>query len=488
MNRFFAAIIPWNTLRQRIFTVILGVVILSQAVFLAEIFIQRGNLEDRRKRTAASFERYIFSVINGKDMSILEYPLQFYNTNGPQLWIERLDGTVVTGVPVAGFTYAEREALPPPMTPMPHIRIWQAILDWETGPDSRVELLVAPINLKEGQFLFCFVYSNHMSPFFYNYFPWGLLILLLTGIILSFIFANHLTKPLRQLQDGVLGINGDNLADPLPVDSPGEIADVTRAVNSLKSSLAQHMRGMHELMANVSHEIRSPLTRMNLAAACIDEGIHGAYKHIEGANHASLMACADPLALALKYASYLKEDLAHMEKIVSNTLLSSRLDLWKEVNLHPIDFSRLCNEAVDGYTLIAQEKELQLASNIDKGIFILADETLIRQVVFNLLDNAITYCNGRPQINIRLEAGAKVVKLSVENPCLPMQEEKMQRIFEPFYRAGRKDGTGVGLGLSLVNKIIRLHGGKLSARYAEEVLRIDAFFNSHFTGCADEAA
>lgn len=146
---------------------------MGQTIFFIESFILGNTIEERRAHLAEICERDIFAIVNGRDLSFMEYPLRFHNGNGPQLWIESPDGVVVAGVPVSGFTYAERALLPAPVYPKPHIRVWQAVLDWETGPKSNVELLVAPINLQEGDFYFCYVYPGMQSPFSYTYFPWG---------------------------------------------------------------------------------------------------------------------------------------------------------------------------------------------------------------------------------------------------------------------------------------------------------------------------
>lgn len=301
------------------------------------------------------------------------------------------------------------------------------------------------------------------------------------GIVLSFLFAQHLTKPLRQLQAGVLNITEDNLADPLPVTNLKEIADVTHAVNTLKISLAQHVRSMQELMANVSHEMRTPLTRMSLAVACLDEGVKSIYTKCEEKKHGELTACSESLSLVSKYSAYLKEDLEHIEKVVGSILLSNKLDLWQEMNLIPFDISHLCDDVISIHKLVAQEKQMQIATDIDERIILPADETLIRRVFFNVLDNAIRYSSSGSEIRMELKRkrGGKAACFFVENACPPIQEEVLQRIFEPFYRARQQDEYGVGLGLYLVKKIIRLHGGHVHAKYKDGFFQICIQFSLH---------
>jgi two-component system phosphate regulon sensor histidine kinase PhoR len=272
----------------------------------------------------------------------------------------------------------------------------------------------------------------------------------------------------------VLAINRDNLAEPLPMRNPVEVADVTHAINKLKTSLALHVQNMQELMANVSHEIRSPLMRLLIASTFIEEGLLDAQKHIW--NNPSSEKGIDKQELAAKYLYYLKEDLKHMEKIVESTLLSSKLDLQGEENFASLNLSRLCQNAFDAQNMLLADKNLKISAMVDEGITMTANETLLRQMIFNLLDNAFKYCMENSCITAGLSQRDGQVIFYVTNPCPPLGEEKILRLFEPFYRAGKNDRGGVGLGLSLVKKIVTLHGGAVHAEYTGGTLRTEVVF------------
>jgi signal transduction histidine kinase len=351
-----------------------------------------------------------------------------------------------------------------------------------------VELIVAPIYLKEGNFYYCYVYYAGRPAFFYSSFPFGLGILLITGAALSFAFAYYLAKPLRLLQTEVLAINNENLSDPLTVRNPVEVADVTCAINQLKSSLSQHIQSVHELMANVSHEMRSPLMRLTLAATFIEDGLNDARnrKQIKQKNGNARLQTdgrqnndeyVDKQALAAKYLVYLKEDLTHMEKIVDTTLLSSKLDLQAEKDFVDLDFSRLCRDALGAQSMLAADKNLQMQVFVEDGVVMHADETLMRQVVFNLLDNAVKYSTQGSSISAGLKREDDRIVFCVENACPQLSEEKITRLFEPFYRAGKIGGTGVGLGLSLVKKIVTLHDGRVNAEHTGTALSVNVIFS-----------
>ncbi len=481
-----------SSLRQRIFIVIMLVVLLSQAAFIIELFIEKSSLEERRARIAKSVISNILPGVNGRELKVFDYLLPQYNNTAPHLWVERPDGGIAAGAPAKGLSHAERLLLEEPLSPLPDTRVWLTTTDWVTGPDSKVELLMVPLSMAEGAFNLCFVYSGNSPRFLNRYFPLGLVVVLLIGAGLSFALAHHLVKPLRQLRSGVLAITSDNLDQPLPVHSPNEIADVTRSVNALKYSLAQYNRSMHELMANVSHEMRSPLMRMTFAADFIDAGLRSAANRLEEAQKRGFAAAVpesaecpegglaqDSQAMAAKYLGYLKEDLAHMEKIVESSLLSSSLDIQKHGEWPLLDFSRLCRETLVLQARLAESGGRIFTSGIEDGVAIAADGTLLRQVVLNLVDNAVKYSRGEGNITVGLRKCASGrVAFYVENPCPPFAEEVLRRMFEPFYRAGQGGGKGVGLGLSIVEKIVRLHSGEVGASHNGSVLRVEALFQA----------
>ena len=486
-----------SRLWQRIFIYTLLLVLLSQAITFGLVYLEMDSRETRRDNMAAFIHDIILENLNGRAADDAKLYLDYCNGNGPQLWFERPDGTVLSGVPVAGLTRKDRENLRSVPSRWPNIRVWEAEgLAWETGPSEPLGLLVAEFNFREGPVVLCYTYWNGRFPHVEDFFYQGLTALLLLGGVLSFWMARHVSTPLRRLQQEVSGIGGSTLDRQVTVQGTGEVADVASAVNHLTGTLSRHIRGMHELVANISHELRSPLTRMDFATTFVEQGLEEAHLLLasaEAGQGGALLPQPDPqrksaarLALAGKHMRYLREELEHMEKLIGTTLFSCKLDLQQPQDHAPLDLSRLVRDTAASHAPLLEGSGFVFICEITDELHISGDASLIRQMVSNLVDNAFKYTEPSgtirlsvswavPQAAARAEAlpvpaSVKEIAVAHKQACLrvdnihpPLAGAVLDRLFDPFYRGGVATGNGVGLGLSLVQKIVALHSGTAKA-------------------------
>ena len=259
------------------------------------------------------------------------------------------------------------------------------------------------------------------------------MLIVVVGVgLTAFPVAARLTRRLEALRSGVERWGAGGLS--LRVDDHGddEVAAVARAFNAAAARIEQLVNAQKALLANASHEVRSPLARLRVAVE---------------------LWLADPRPDL--HAEILR-DLAESEQLVDEILLASRLD-------H--DGARAAPAArVDLLGLAAEEAarlDAGAASVADDGdpVEIDGDATLLRRLIRNLLENAARH--GRPPFRVavtRREGGARIVVSDCGEGIAPAERE---RVFEPFYRpAGRSESAGGwGLGLSLVRQIARRHGG-----------------------------
>ncbi|MCP4677106.1 MAG: HAMP domain-containing histidine kinase, partial [Deltaproteobacteria bacterium] len=209
-----------------------------------------------------------------------------------------------------------------------------------------------------------------------------------------------------------------------------------------------------ELLANVSHEIRSPLARINVALElCAEEGSTETdiKKHLEG----------------------IADDVTDLERLVDDVLTAARLDLTADSNeeskLVPrterIDLFEIASKSAKRFASSHPERKLVFTDS-QKLLSIEADPLLVRRVLDNLLGNATKYSPPEADIEIGMFREAECEVLEVRDRGIGIPENDRTRIFEPFFRTDRSrtPGTGgVGLGLTLSKRIITAHGGTIAA-------------------------
>lgn len=255
-----------------------------------------------------------------------------------------------------------------------------------------------------------------------------LLIAIVVGAA-AFPVVRHLTRRLERLRQGVERFGDGDLLVRVPVKGKDEIAAVARSFNRAAERIERLVEGHRTLLANASHELRSPVARLRMAVD-LSEQTGGP---------------ADTPARA-----EIVESLGEIDVLVDEILLASRLDHLERLERpEPLDLLALAAEegARHGVEVGGQPAELT------------GDLRLLRRLVRNLIVNAQKH--GRPPIEIIVSREGRTVRLSVRDHGPGIAAGEATRIFEPFYRpAGHGEGAGGwGLGLSLVRQIAEHHGG-----------------------------
>lgn len=248
--------------------------------------------------------------------------------------------------------------------------------------------------------------------------------------------VRRITRGLEQLQRSVLAWGQGDLGARVAVQGKGEVAQLAASFNESAARIEALVAAQKSLLANASHELRSPLARIRMAVELIEDA-------------------AEPVM-----RRELARNIAELDQLIDELLLASRLDA-----VPPGDAAR---DEMDFTGIVAEE--CARVGAVLKGVAatLHGDATLLRRMVRNLLENAARH-GGGGQVVVVLEGGGsapgtwQVVRLDVCDGGPGVPEPERERIFEPFYRlpgASEKAG-GVGLGLSLVRQIARRHGGEV---------------------------
>jgi signal transduction histidine kinase len=245
--------------------------------------------------------------------------------------------------------------------------------------------------------------------------------------------VRRITQRLESLQRGVQRWGEGDLSVRVTEEGRDEVADLSKGFNASAERIEQLVRSHKSLLANASHELRSPLTRIRMGLELMGER---------------------PSASAREEIS---RNIGELDQLIDEILLASRLDA-SEADMGTV-------EAVDLTGLAAEEcaqvnAELDLAEGTDNAnLTVPGVSRLLRRAIRNLLENARRYGAGEIAVELGSVNGFATVRVNDRGPGVP--PGLRERIFEPFYRlpgASERNG-GVGLGLALVKSIAERHGG-----------------------------
>lgn len=261
----------------------------------------------------------------------------------------------------------------------------------------------------------------------------NLLIVDAAMLVLCFIAVRQVARPLAVLAAAAeeLGSNIDR--PPLPETGTTELVQASRALNAMQDRLKRYVQTRMQALAAMSHDLKTPITRMRLRAEMLD----------------------DP-QLKAKFV----KDFDSLQEMVTSTLDYMRgLGDGGEL-LRPIDVTALISSLKED----AEEAGHQVTVHGDARTPVLGRSQALKRCLQNLLDNALAY-GRRAEITVRDEGGAVNIAISDDGPGIP--ESEMEKVFEPFYRvegSRNRNSGGSGLGLSIARNIAQAHGGSVRLR------------------------
>ncbi|WP_333797101.1 two-component system sensor histidine kinase EnvZ [Rheinheimera sp.] len=246
-------------------------------------------------------------------------------------------------------------------------------------------------------------------------------------------FARQLNRPLQGLQQAALRVGRGDIPEPLPEVGSSEIIAVTRAFNHMAKGIKQLEKDRALLMAGVSHDLRTPLTRIRLASEMMSE--------------------AD---------SWIRDGIAN-DIDDMNAIIDQFIDYirhHKEEALSEEDLNLLVNEQISAERLQQRDIQTELAANLP---LVPLRRIAIKRVLTNLIENAFKYSDGAIEVRTGFEKGSQRVYVQVRDHGPGIPESQMAQMFEPFTQGDSARGSaGSGLGLAIIKKIVDMHRGEVT--------------------------
>ena len=276
----------------------------------------------------------------------------------------------------------------------------------------------------------------------------------------SFVFSKHLTHPLFELQNAVKTMAGSNYSVRVPVRSRDEVGALSSAFNSMAEELEKEVHELEdknirlaelqdmrsEFVANVSHELKTPLTSIRGFVDTLRNG------HIK-----------DP-AVQERFLEIIDIEAERLHQLISDILQLSEIEgMENDLELQKFDLSALLDDVATLLDDKATERRVSIIVEESESLPVLASQYRVKQILINLVDNAIKYnrTGGRVYIRATREPD-KMVSIRVRDTGEGIPADHLSRVFERFYRVDKshsREMGGTGLGLSIVKHIAQLYDG-----------------------------
>lgn len=261
------------------------------------------------------------------------------------------------------------------------------------------------------------------------------------AIILSIITGSQISKPVRKLTSASQSIQKGILNTKVDISRKDEIGKLALTFNKMSEELYKLDKNRRMFISDVSHELKTPLASIK---ALIESLING-NNDIDTYN---------------EYLKDVNNEIDRLANLVKSLLTVARLEEVK-INKEPIELHNEIQSILKIVNPLLKEKNINLINNCEKDIDIFGDKGKVREVLINLIDNAIKYnkCNGNIEVSCTQRMWKKSIR--VKDNGIGMSEKELPFIFDNFYRIDKSrqsDSGGSGIGLFIVKRIVELHG------------------------------
>ncbi len=295
------------------------------------------------------------------------------------------------------------------------------------------------------------IYYRDAAPFF-------LMVVQAVGIftlLLAFPVIRRITVPLRKLEEGALRCASGDLSYRVDMKRGDEVGRVARAFNVMADSVENMLRMKQELMANVSHEMRSPLARIRVALAIAEMRIE------EGRTED-----------ALRHLAAVSQEVEDLDSAIGGVIELSRFDAGGAYRVFSsCDLAEMVRSMLQRYAPTIDMKQLQVEVDLPEHLVQDCQKEGFNAIIKNLLENAVKFAEQGGFIRIELAAENAGAVLAVSNSYRQLSEKEISLLFQPFSRGVGEDVPGTGLGLALVERIAVDHGGGVVVENIEDGVR-----------------
>jgi len=270
-----------------------------------------------------------------------------------------------------------------------------------------------------------------------------LAIALVVSALASWWLAQHLSAPIRRMQEGARALASENLEVRVSAGLGGrkdELAVLARDFDAMADQLRSTRAARTQLLRDISHELRSPLARMRVAVGLARQ------------------AHTDPG----RQLDRLEREIERLDGLISQVLKLARLHGGPQFEREPVDVDELVEEVVRDAAFEGAAKNCVVRHTGASHVRVAANRDLLRSAIENVLRNAVRYSPEGAVVAVDVRAAGDGAEIAVRDSGPGVPAADLQRIFEPFYRVAEsrdRDSGGEGIGLAITSQVMKAHGG-----------------------------
>lgn len=318
---------------------------------------------------------------------------------------------------------------------------WEEIRIGRIAPDAAqkargLEPVRMSIGLRDGSWL-NFEFSTIESLPVVSY---RLLALMLVSVLLvlglSFYALRRVTRPLDMLTRAAESLGRSGRTEPLKETGAREVRRAARAFNEMQGRIQRLIEDRMQMVAAISHDLRTPITRLKLRAEFVDDS---------------------------EQREKMLRDLDEMETMIKSTLAMARVDANPEPPVR-VDLQQLLIDSIEGLNHVSLEVDPAIG---DTKVWVKAQPIALKRALANLIENAVVY--GK-RARVRLSASPSDYEIAVDDAGPGIPEGDLDKVFRPFFRleaSRNRESGGAGLGLSIARSVVRAQGGEIILRNLE---------------------
>ncbi len=298
--------------------------------------------------------------------------------------------------------------------------------------------------------------SSGLGPYLWNIFKMFLfsaLMALLLAFVAVYVLTYNLIRPLREMNIATKRYAHGDFSYRVDSHGNGELSELANALNSMAKALAVLESSRRSFVANVSHELKTPITTIG---GFIDGMLDGTI----------------PPSQQKHYLEIVSAEVKRLSRLIMTMLNMSKIEAG-ELKLKPSRFD-ISAQLFQVFLLFEQsieQKKIEIVGLEDmKSVTVEADPDMIHQVLYNLIDNAVKFTQESGRITTSILSDSEKVIVRIRNTGAGISSEEIGKIFERFYKVDKSrsfDVKGAGLGLYIVKSIIEMHGGQITAKSEE---------------------